>query len=204
MSICDIDDGLLTPECLVGKAGIKTVFFFRHALLDVTINAGGEITGIGTGFVYRFDQDNYHGQAVEDVVQGEESSYINQTVDMTMFYVNPEFRGTVDRIRLGRWAIFCEDYTGKIKLYGQKNAMRQSGGSLESGTSADDNLYSHLVFFGVEDHYARFLADYTTHPFDNMAGVVVTPRYDNLPGLILQNAADNILIDNSGNKLDYN
>lgn len=207
MTICDIDDGLLQPECLTGQAGVKTVFFFRHSSLNLTYNAKGEITGIGTGIVLRFDQDNYHGMASEEVMQGREgeNSYIQQTVEMTMYYISPEFRETIDLIRLGRWAIFCEDYQGKIKLYGEINAMKQNGGQIETGKAPDDNLYSSLVFQGVQDHYARFLEDYTTYPFDNMAGVIVSPRYDNRPGLLVLNGSgDNILIDVNDNKLDHN
>jgi len=204
---CEINDGLLQPECLQGQAGIKTVFFFRHTNLDVVYNVDGEITSIGSGYLYRFDQDNNHGSALEELQQGqgEESSFIKQQIDMTMFYIDPEFRKVIDLIRKGRWAVFCLDYHDKIKLYGEMNAMKQVGGAIPSGTKSGDNLYSNLVFEGIQDEYAHFLEDFTTYPFDNMAGVEVMPRYDNAPGLILQNVGlDNILIDNFGNKLDYN
>jgi hypothetical protein len=61
-----------------------------------------------------------------------------------------------------------------------------------------------LTFEGEENEYARFLEDYTTYPFDNFPGIVVTPRYGNEPGLVLQNTAgDFIEVDNSGNRLDH-
>lgn len=204
---CDITEGLLQPECLKGQAGIKTVFFFRHTSLQVTYNIDGEIDSIGTGTVFRFDQDSYHGTSTEEPQTGEagESSFVQQQVDMTMFFIDPAFRETIDFIRRGRWAIFCLDYHGNIKLYGEQNAMKQIGGAVESGTAPGDNLYSSLVFEGVQNDYARFLAPFTTFPFDNMTGILVTPRYDNDPGLVLQNiAGDHILIDTSGNKLDHN
>ncbi len=205
MANCDITAGRLNEECQEARAGVKTVFFFKHSQLQVTKNLGGEIIGIGAGTIFRFEQDQHHGLAVQEINRNGETQYLKQQIDFTLFFVSSQFIQTINYLKAGNWAIFFLDYRDKIRLMGEFTPMYQNGFQEQQGTGADGSQYSNLSFAGMSDRYAPFLEDYTDDPFDNFPLVDVIPRYDNLPGLILQNnTGDYIKADNYGNRLDWN
>lgn len=202
---CDISNGRLYNDCLDDIAGVKTVFFMKHSLLTFTKNLAGEIVTLGPATVYRFEQDRSHGTAIQEIVRGtDESQYLRQQIDMTIFYMTPEFIYTINVLKRGLWAIFFLDYKDKIRLLGEFTPMAQMTGVDQSGTAPGDSLYTNLSFMGMTSFYAPFLEDFTTYPFDNFPDILVVPEYGRLPGLVLQNnAGEYILVDNFGNKLDH-
>jgi hypothetical protein len=205
MANCDIQDGRLHDDCLDSVAGIKTVFFFKHNNLNVVKNMAGEITSIGTGLIYRFEQDQYHGLVVQEINRGQDlTQYVRFQIDFTMFYITPEFLYTINHIKNGLWAIFYLDYENKIRLLGEWTPMQQNGGVDDSGQAAGDTFWANLSFSGESSAYAPYLEDFTTYPFDNMTGILVSPPYGALPGLLIYNdAGEHYETDVFGNRLDY-
>lgn len=204
MANCDIQDGRLHDDCLESVAGIKTVFFFKHNALSITKNLAGEITSIGSGTMYRFEQDSTHGQVVQEINRGaDDTQYIHFQIDFTLFYITPEFIYTINHLKNGLWAIFFLDYEDKIRCLGEFTAMYQNGGIDQSGKSAGDTLWTNLAFSGMSNAYAPYLEDFTKVPFDNMPGVIVVPPYAEPGLLIYNNTGEKYDVDTFGNRLDY-
>lgn len=205
MAGCDIQSGRLHDDCIEGIAGVKTVYFMKHSELSFTKNIAGEIITLGPATVFRFEQDEYHGTAIQEIVRGtDDTHYLRFQIDLTLFYMNPEFIYTINRLKAGKWAIFFLDYQDKIRLLGEVTPMYQINGIDQSGKAAGDNLYTNLAFQGDGSAYAPYLEDFTTFPFDNFPNIIVTPKYGALPGLLIyNNSSEHYKTDIFGNRLDY-
>lgn len=179
MSItCDIQNGRLLDDCLESQAGIQTIFFFKHNQLKVEKNLAGEIISIGVGTVYRFEQDDSHGVALQEIIRGDaDTQYLRQQVDLTLFYITPEYLQTVNYLKRGHWAILFLDYDNRLRLLGEYTPMTQVKMLNQSGTAAGDKKWSNLSFMGITSDFAPFLEDYANFPFDNLPGIDVIPPY---------------------------
>lgn len=203
MANCDISNGRLFDDCKE-RAGIKTVFFFRHSLLNVTKNLAGEITNFGSGTIFRFEQDNDHGVAIQEIQRNAEGAqFLRLQIDLTLFYSTPGYLATLNYLKNGRWAIFVLDYEDKIRLFGEWSAMERAEGLAESGKTAGDNLFTNLSFVGNAGEYAPYLEQFTDYPFDNFPVVVVPPYIPSQNQIIWDGIGDHITIDNLGNSLIY-
>lgn len=177
MDGCDLTGGRLYSDC-DDIAGVKTVYFFKHDLLDIKKNAFGEVAEIGCGYVYRFEQDDLHGTAVQEIVRGQgETQYLRQQIDLTLFYIDKQVLPIINVLKQGSWAIMWMDYNGKIRLFGELSAMTQGEGVSQSGRSAGDRKWSNLSFVGIANNYAPFLIDFNKLPFDNIPCIEVVPEY---------------------------
>lgn len=204
---CDLQNGRATAQdCKSESAGVRTVFFMRHSQLTYTKNLAGEIDTLGPATVFRFEQDHFHGLALQEVIRGEDmSQFVRQQIDLTIFYLDPAFLQTVQHLKLGNWAVFFMDYDNKIRLLGDATPMQQIAMVDQSGTTADGNLWSNLSHQGIASNFAPFLEDFTKYPFDNFPGIVVVPKYTAVPGLLTyNNVGEYYKINTAGNRLDHN
>ncbi len=181
---CDITSGRLLDECLVGRAGIKTLFFAKRndfAALSGVVETGGEITDLGVDAidVFRFEMADNVGMYEQAVNASQENGtvFIQQTLMLTLFNIKPADLADLNNLKLGRWTIFTLDFQGKIRVFGRVNGCTTNGGSDTSGTAAGDKKGLDMSFIAEENDYAVFLEDYTTVPFDNFANVTITPAY---------------------------
>lgn len=189
MADCNINNGRLLGECLDEIAGVKTVFFMKHSFLEFTKNLAGEIATLGEASIFRFEQDEYHGQAMQEIVRGHDSLYLRQQIDLTVFYIDPDFLYTVNVLKLGQWAIFFMDYDNKIRLLGEETSLTQTTGVDQSGRGPGDSRWSNLSFMGSASNYAPFLEDFAQYPFDNFPLINVIPEYFATDDDLLINAA---------------
>jgi hypothetical protein len=181
---CDLTSGRLLDECLVGRAGIKTLFYTSladfEALTGVTESAG-EITSLGAVAinVYRFEMADNVGmfeQAV-NASQDNGTSFVQQNLTLTLFNIAPADLADLNNLKVGRWVIWTLDFQGKIRIFGRYNGCTANGGSETSGTAAGDKKGLDMTFVAEENDYAPFMDEYTTTPFDNFANVTVVPAY---------------------------
>jgi hypothetical protein len=181
---CDLTSGRLLDECLVGRAGIKTLFYTPladyEALTGVT-ESGGEITSLGAVAidVFRFEMADNVGmfdQAV-NAIQENGTSFVQQNLTLTLFNILPADLADLNNLKVGRWVIWTLDFQGKIRMFGRYNGCTANGGSETSGTAAGDKKGLDMTFVAEENDYAPFMEDYTTTPFDNFANVTVVPAY---------------------------
>jgi hypothetical protein len=181
---CDLTNGRLLDECLVGRAGIKTLFYTKladyEALTGVT-ESGGEITSLGAVAinVYRFEMADNVGMFEQAVNASQENgtSFVQQNLTLTLFNILPADLADLNNLKVGRWVIWTLDFQGKIRQFGRYNGCTANGGSETSGTAAGDKKGLDMTFVAEENDYAPFMADYTTTPFDNFANVTVVPAY---------------------------
>jgi len=205
MANCDIQSGRLFDDCQDNRAGVKTVFFFRHSLIqNVTRNGAGEITYFGNGTMFRFEQDGDHGLAIQEIVKSNDGSqFVRFQIDLTLFYQTPQYWTTINYLKMGRFAIFFMDYEDKIRLLGEWSAMERMEGVVESGKTAGDNLFVNLSFHGNGNEFAPYLEQFTNYPFDNFPVGMTPPYVPSENQIIWKNANDHITIDNIGNSLIY-
>jgi hypothetical protein len=181
---CDLTNGRLLDECLVGRAGIKTLFFAKlndFAALTGVTEAGGEITDLGLDpiDVYRFEMADNVGMFEEAVNASQENGtvFVQQNLTLTLFNIVPADLADLNNLKLGRWVVWALDFQGNIRLFGRYNGATVNGGSETSGTAAGDKRGLDMTFIAEENDYAIFMAAYTTNPFDNFANVTVVPAY---------------------------
>jgi len=181
---CDLVTGRLLDECLVGRAGIKTLFYANlndfRALTAIT-EAGGEITSLGavTITIHRFEMADNVGSWEQAVNSSQENgtSFVGQTVSLTLFSIKPADLADLNNLKKGRFVVFTLDFQGKIRIFGRFNGMTANGGSDASGAAAGDKKGLDMTFISEENDYADFMEDHTTTPFDNFTNVTVTPAY---------------------------
>jgi len=181
---CDLTTGRLLADCLVGRAGIKTLFFAKlndfRALSGIT-EVGGEITDLGADpiNVFRFEMADNVGMFDQAVNASQENgtSFIQQNLTLTLFNIAPADLAELNNLKIGRWVIWTLDFQKKIRLFGRVNGCTANGGSDTSGTAAGDKKGLDITFVAEENDYAPFMDDYTTNPFDNFANVTIAPAY---------------------------
>ena len=183
---CDLTSGRLLDECLVGRAGIKTLFYTKLAdwqtipAGDIT-ESGGEITAVGATAVnvYRFEMADNVGMFDQAVNASAENgtSFVQQNLTLTLFNILPADLADLNNLKVGRWVIWTLDFQGKIRLFGRNNGCTANGGSDTSGTAAGDKKGLDMTFVSEENDYAVFMADYTTDPLDNFANLTIIPAY---------------------------
>lgn len=178
---CDLISGRLRGECLVGRAGIKTLYYTKFndfAALPGITESGGEITSLGADpiVLYQFDMGNNVGNFEEapNISMENGSSFIAQTVTMTLFNIKPADLASLNALKKGRWTIWALDFQDKIRLFGRTRGMVATGGSDVSGAAPGDKKGLDLVLTSTENNYSPFMQDYSTDPFDNYANVTVT------------------------------
>jgi hypothetical protein len=181
---CDLTTGRLLAECLVGRAGIKTLFYAKlndFRALSGIIELGGEITDLGVDpiDVYRFEMADNVGLFDQAVNASQENGtvFIQQNITLTLFNIIPADLADLNNLKLGRWVIWTLDFQGKIRLFGEFNGCTANGGSDTSGTAAGDKKGLDMTFIAEENDYAVFMADFTATPFDNFTNVTVLPAY---------------------------
>ncbi len=182
---CDLTNGRLLDDCLVGRAGIKTLFYtklndFRAVAPDI-VEAAGEITDMGVTplTVYRFEMADNVGLFDQAVNSSQENgtSFVSQNLTLTLFNIIPADLEDLNALKIGRWVIWSLDFQGKLRLFGRVNGATANGGSDVSGTAAGDKKGLDLTFVAEENDYAPFMADFTVTPFDNFTNVTILPAY---------------------------
>lgn len=181
---CDLTSGRLIGNCQSGRAGIKTLFFTKYndyaALTGIT-EIGGEITDLGAVSIslFQFDMETNVGSFEETPVVSRESgtAYIQQTINMTLFYVKPADLASLNNLKKGRWVIWAMDFNNKIRMFGEGRGMVATGGSDVSGAGPGDKKGVDLILQGTNDDYAVFMEDFTDTPFDNFANVSIITNF---------------------------
>jgi hypothetical protein len=116
---CDLTSGRLLDECLVGRAGIKTLFYTSladfEALTGVT-ESGGEITSLGAVAinVYRFEMADNVGMFEQAVNASQENgtSFVQQNLTLTLFNILPADLADLNNLKVGRWVIWTLGFSG--------------------------------------------------------------------------------------------
>lgn len=181
---CELTNGRLLDDCLVGRAGIKTLFFIplsewlannidptKTEIVDADIN-------LATG-AFRFELADNVGNWEEVNTGSRENgtTFLTQTVVMTIFNIIATDLADLNNLRKGRWVILALDFQEQIRVLGSVRGCVATGGSETSGMASGDKKGLDLSFVGEEDLYAPFTEAYTSTPLDNFTNITVTPAY---------------------------
>ena len=182
---CDLTNGRLLDECLVGRAGLRTIYYTKLNDFDTVrsdlVITNGEVTDMGINplTIYRFEMADNVGMFEESVTADKNNgtSFITQNLTMTLFNIKPEDLDDLNALKLGWWVIWTLDFQDKIRMFGYENGCTANGGAETSGQAAGDKKGLDQTFMAEENDYALFMADFTSTPFDNYPNVTVTPAY---------------------------
>jgi hypothetical protein len=117
------------------------------------VESGGEITDLGSDAinVFQFSMEDNVGnfEQVPNISKESGTSFIEQTVTMTLFNVKPTDLAGLNSLKKGRWVIWALDFQDKIRMFGQTRGLVATGGSDVSGASPSDKKGIDLVLSGV-------------------------------------------------------
>ncbi|KPL08400.1 hypothetical protein AMJ86_00810 [bacterium SM23_57] len=180
LSPCELTNGRLLADCKAGMSGVKTLFLTPYTNLTYTIDGvSGEIDDIGTVELFRFEMANGVGNYVENVISSDESgvAYVEQVLTLVEQHILQEDLADLNAMIKGRFIIFAMDYQNNIRCFGMYNGATATGGDSASGTAPADPKQANIIFTARENDFAPFCEAFTSEPFDNMAGVTITPAY---------------------------
>lgn len=179
---CNLTKGF-TFDCKEGVGGIKEIFLAPTSAFasGITIdNVTGEITGLPTATVYRYQIDTKLGNSsfVEAVESANGGVLWSQTITTVLQGLSADKRLELERLCRSRaLTVFVHDSNGNILVAGRIDGLEVSSGDWTTGAAKSDFNGYNLIFTGQERNPAEHLEAYTTVPFDNFGGITVDPPY---------------------------
>lgn len=182
MATCSVTTGFIT-SCLDGIAGVKNIFVANWATFnnEVTLNASREITDLPTATLYRYEGLRNSMSVTDTPTPNIDNGtlYFVQNVTMKIGKLelekHNEILGILGRAKL---IIFVQLESDKIVCIGREKGAYLSAGNAGSGLAKGDLDGYELTFTAEEPNQAPFCQAFTTEPFDNYAGITVTPDFN--------------------------
>lgn len=182
---CVLNSGRLL-KCKDKIGGIKTIFIANHDLfatgvvIDPTIPSSGEISGLPTTKLFRYELSQASGDFIETITSSVENGTVfwNQVVTFSLMQLTAADRLELANVAQTRLALFVLDNNDNIWMVGQYDSAELTAGTAATGTAKGDaNGYS-LTISASEKLPARRVESYTTVPFDNSAfSITIEPPY---------------------------
>ena len=168
-----------TKDCKESMGGIKNLYIGNYAdfLSGITFDGvTGQIDALPTATVYRFEAPknvaNFSEVATGDEANG--TLFYAQTISSQLWKMEQDKANQLHAAAKGNPVIFYEDFNGNIFMMGRENGTDFRFTS-QSGTAKGD-LNGYILSATAEEATpAEQLEAYTTVPFDNFAGITVTP-----------------------------
>lgn len=178
---CILNSGF-TTECLEGSGGISEIFvanwdnFNSGITLDVVT---GEIDALPTATLYRYvGLKNSMGHDDTPTPNAENGTYfVQQKVGIRVGGLSAAKSKEIQVLARAKMIIFVRTNQNKILCIGKQNGAYLSGGSGGSGKALGDFHGYELEFTAEEPTLAIFVEAYTALPFDNFAGITLSPAY---------------------------
>lgn len=168
-----------TLDCKESIGGIKDLYIGNRAdfLTGITFdNVTGKIDGLPTATLYRFEAPkniaNYSEVATGDEAAG--TLFFAQTITSQLWKLDQDKANELYKAAAGNPVIFFRDFNNNIFLMGRQNGTDFRFTSQTGTAKGDLNGYI-LNATAEEPKPAEQLEAYTTEPFDNFAGITVTP-----------------------------
>lgn len=109
-----------------------------------------------------------------EMVNGTNNKYINQTISFSIDGLTPESHAVLNEIAEGQAVFIVKDYEGQIHLLGRVAGLEVSEMSSGTGTAADDLYGAMLTFTSEEPELSNFIAVNTTIEVSDGLGGTVT------------------------------
>ena len=182
---CTLSSGRLL-QCKDKIGGIKTIFIAKHDLfatgvvIDPTVPSSGEITGLPTTTLFRYELSQGVGDFIETITSSVENGTVfwEQVVNISLMQLTAADRLELQNVAQTRLALFVLDNNDNIWMVGQYDSAELTAGTAATGTAKGDANGYTLTFTASEKLPARRVESYDAVPFDNSAfNITVEPSY---------------------------
>jgi hypothetical protein len=178
---CELTTGF-TLGCLEGIGGVKEVLIANYAGFETGITYGGtdgEVDALPTATIYRYVPFRNSGSYVETVQKNLETGtlFFSQEVGWTFGKLNQEKRNEFLNVAKAKMIVFVRTNDDQILLVGAGEGAQMTAGVVQSGAQKADLMGYQVTLIAEELSPAVHLEPFTTVPFDNFAGITVSPAY---------------------------
>lgn len=181
---CNLTKGF-TLDCNDGIGGVKEIFFqkWSNFATGVTINSTtGVIDGLPTTTIYRYQPNRNTGAlTVTPTVNLENGTlYYLQTVELTLNKLSPDKKLELESLAKAKLAVFIRLFDDQIVMVGRTDGAFLTAGTYASGKAKGDLNGYQITITAEEQTQPEFLDAYdptTETPFENFAGITVSPAY---------------------------
>ena len=178
---CELTTGF-TLGCLEGIGGVREVLIanFDDFTSGITFDAvTGEVDGLPTATIYRYVPFRNSGSYIETVNKNLETGtlYFSQEVGWTFGKLNQDMRNEFLNVAKAKMIIFIRTNDDQILMVGSGEGSQLTAGTVQSGQQKADLMGYQVTLIAEELSPAVHLEPYTAVPFDNFAGISVSPAY---------------------------
>ena len=184
---CDLTTGF-TLGCLEGIGGVKEVLIANYTdpvsgndfMSGVTYDAvTGQVDGLPTATIYRYVPFRNSGNYVETVNKNLETGtlFFSQEVAWTFGKLAQDMRNEFLNVAKAKMIVFVRTNDDQILLVGSTEGSQLTAGTVQSGAQKADLMGYQVTTTAENLEPAVHLEPFTTVPFDNFAGITVSPAY---------------------------
>ena len=182
---CVLNSGRLL-KCKDKIGGIKTIFIANHdlfatgVLIDGNVPSSGEVSGLPTATLMRYELSQAAGDFVETITSSVENGTVfwNQVVNISLMQLTAADRLELANVAQTRLMLFVLDNNDNIWMIGQYDSAELTAGTAATGMAKGDANGYTLTFTATEKLPARRLESYSTVPFDDFASTItIKPPY---------------------------
>ena len=178
---CELTTGF-TLGCLEGIGGVREVLIanFDDFTSGITCDAvTGEVDGLPTATLYRYVPFRNSGSYIETVNKNLETGtlYFSQEVGWTFGKLNQDMRNEFLNVAKAKMIVFIRTNDDQILMVGSGEGSQLTAGTVQSGQQKADLMGYQVTTTAEELVPAIHLEPFTTVPFDNFAGITVSPAY---------------------------
>jgi hypothetical protein len=178
---CELTTGF-TLGCLEGIGGVREVLIanFDDFTSGITFDAvTGEVDGLPTATLYRYVPFRNSGSYIETVNKNLETGtlYFSQEVGWTFGKLNQDMRNEFLNVAKAKMIVFIRTNDDQILMVGSGEGSQLTAGTVQSGQQKADLMGYQVTTTAEELVPAIHLEPFTTVPFDNFAGITVSPAY---------------------------
>ena len=178
---CELTTGF-TLGCLEGIGGVKEVLIANYADFETGITFGGvdgEVDGLPTATIYRYVPFRNSGNYVETVNKNLETGtlFFSQEVAWTFGKLAQDMRNEFLNVAKAKMIVFVRTNDDQILLVGSTEGSQLTAGTVQSGAQKAYLMGYQVTTTAENLEPAVHLEPFTTVPFDNFAGITVSPAY---------------------------
>lgn len=183
MPICSAITKGYTASCIGATPGAKNLYLGNWSTFngEITLDADREITDLPTATLYRIEGLRNSMGATDNVTSNIDlgTQVFNQQAFVKISDIDAdkhlEILGKYSKTKL---VVFVQLANDKIVCLGREKGCYMSQGNAQSGLTTADFIGYDLIFTAEEPNQAPFCQAFTTQPFDNYAGITVTPDFN--------------------------
>jgi hypothetical protein len=171
-----------TTDCLEGIGGVKEIFFQNWEDFNGGITfdgTTGEIDALPTATLYRYVPLKNSASFTETPTPSAENGtlFYAQSVTLRLGKLDATKRKELNLMVRAKLVCFVRLFSNQIVIVGRQSGCFLTGGVWQTGQANGDFSGYEIVVSADEVLPGEFTEAYTSQPFDNFAGITVSPAY---------------------------